>query len=61
MNAEVRKKNRCDFLDEGVQQKTRMEAGRLKLEHIKADKLSTLTRAGVPDKYTVDLAHKKFT
>ena len=61
MNAEVRKKNRMDFLDEGVQARQRMEAGRLKLESIKADKLATLTGAGVPQKYTVDLANKKFT
>ena len=61
MNAEVRKKNRMDFLDEGVQQRANMEAGRLKLESIKADKLRTLTTAGVPNKYTVDLANKKFT
>merc|ERR550514_1597370 len=61
MNAEVRKKNRMDFLDEGVQQRARMEAGRLKLEGIKAEKLQTLQVAGVPNKYTVDLANKKFT
>ena len=61
MNAEVRKKNRMEFLDEGVQQRARMEAGRLKLEGIKSEKLSMLTSAGVPEKYTVDLANKKFT
>merc|ERR1712070_651021 len=61
MNAEVRKKNRMEFLDEGVQQRARMEAGRLKLEGIKAEKLKSLEASGVPPKYTVDLAHKKFT
>ena len=61
MNAEVRKKNRMDFLDEGVQQRARQEAGRLKLEGIKSEKLKSLMVAGVPDKYTVDLANKKFT
>ena len=61
MNAEVRKKNRMDFLDEGVQQRARMEAGRLKLEGIKSEKLKSLQGAGVPAKYTVDLANKKFT
>ena len=61
MNAEVRKKNRMDFLDEGVQQRARMEAGRLKLEGIQTEKLRGLQRAGVPSKYTVDLANKKFT
>merc|ERR1711988_2063238 len=61
MNAEVRKKNRMDFLDEGVQQRSRMEADRLKLEGIKSDKLRTLECAGVPAKYTVDLTNKKFT
>ena len=61
MNAEVRKKNRMDFLDEGVQQRARMEAGRLKLEAIKSEKLRSLTTAGVPQKYSVDLANKKFT
>ena len=61
MNAEVRKKNRMEFLDEGVQQRTRMEADRLKLESIKREKLTKLQSAGVPAKYTVDLANKKFT
>ena len=61
MNAEVRKKNRMDFLDEGVQQRANMEAGRLKLETIKADKLASLTGAGVPQHYLHDLANKKFT
>jgi len=61
MNAEVRKKNRLDFLDEGVQQRQRMEQGRLKLEGIKSEKLRTLTTVGVPEKYCVDLANKKFT
>jgi len=61
MNAEVRKKSRMEFLDEGVQQRAAMEAGRLKLEGIKAEKLGSLTRAGIPQKYTVDLANKKFT
>ena len=42
-------------------QRSRMDAGRLKLESIKAEKLATLQKAGVPDKYTVDLANKKFT
>ena len=59
--AQVRKKNRMDFLAEGVQQRARMEAGRLKLEGIKSDKLRVLQNAGVPDKYTVDLSNKKFT
>ena len=44
-----------------MQQKANMEAGRLKLEGIKSEKLATLYAAGVPDKYTVDLANKKFT
>merc|ERR1711988_456433 len=61
MNAEVRKKSRMDFLDEGVQQRGRMEAGRLKLESIKSEKLRSLQSAGVPGKYIVDLANKKFT
>jgi len=61
MNAEVRKKNRMEFLDEGVQQRAAMEAGRLKLEGIKAEKLTLLSSAGVPQKYRVDLANKKFS
>ena len=61
MNAEVRKKNRMEFLDEGVQQRARMEAGRLKLEGIKSAKLQSLHSAGVPQKYTVDLQNKRFT
>merc|ERR1719408_828389 len=42
MNAEVRKKNRMDFLEEGVGQRAKMESDRLKLEAIKSEKLSTL-------------------
>ena len=61
MNAEVRKKNRMDFLDEGAQQRSKMESDRLKLEAIKTEKLHTLERIGVPEKYTVDLASKRFT
>jgi len=61
MNAEVRKKNRMDFLDEGLQQKSKMESDRLKLEAIKAEKLATLHTIGVPEKYTVDLASKQFS
>jgi len=61
MNAEVRKKNRMDFLNEGSRGRAQMEADRLKLEAIKANKLHTLHTAGVPEKYTVDLAHKKFS
>jgi len=61
MNAEVRKKNRMEFLDEGVQQRAAMESGRLKLEGIKSEKLGLLTSAGVPEKYRVDLANKKFS
>jgi len=61
MNAEVRKKNRMDFLEEGVGQRAKMEGDRLKLEAIKSEKLSTLQRIGVPEKYTVDLASKKFS
>ena len=41
--------------------KAKMEADRLKLESIKAAKLSTLERIGVPEKYTVDLASKQFS
>ena len=61
MNAEVRKKDRMDFLHEGNQMRTQREADRLKLEGIKMEKLGALHRAGVPEKYTVDLANKKFT
>ena len=61
MNAEVRKKDRMDFLHEGNQMRTQREADRLKLEGIKMEKLGALHRAGVPQKYTVDLANKKFT
>ena len=61
MNAEVRKKNRMDFLTEGSNSRQQMEADRLKLEAIKAQKLQTLLVAGVPEKYTVDLANKKFS
>ena len=45
---------------EGELERARMEAGRLKLEGIKSEKLKSLQSAGVPAKYTVDLANKKF-
>jgi len=61
MNAELRKKNRMDFLQEGADDRSSMEAQRHKLETIRNDKLSTLHKAGVPEKYTVDLQNKKFT
>lgn len=61
MNGEVRKKNRMDFLNEGSRARQQMEADRLKLEAIKAHKIATLHAQGVPDKYTVDLANKKFS
>lgn len=61
MNAEVRKKNRMDFLNEGSRARQQMEADRLKLEAIKSQKLQTLHNAGVPQKYTVDLENKQFT
>lgn len=61
MNAELRKKNRMDFLQEGADTRSQMEAERHKLETIQKDKLDALHKAGVPEKYTVDLAHKKFT
>lgn len=95
MNAEQRKKNRMDYLQDGVGQRTKLviahlnlhtnlftealprpcttssnvtwphllfsqEMDRLKLEAIRAEKLSTLQALGVPQKYTVDLANKRF-
>ena len=61
MNAEVRKKNRMDFLNEGTNQRTQQESDRLKLEAIKSNKISSLHLAGVPMKYTVDLEKKRFS
>mmetsp|Transcript_15678 Transcript_15678/g.42993 ORF Transcript_15678/g.42993 Transcript_15678/m.42993 type:complete len:514 (+) Transcript_15678:255-1796(+) len=61
MNAERRKKNRLDFLTEGEETRAQMDADRIKLESIKAEKLEALHRAGVPSKYTVDLQSKRFT
>eukprot|EP00967_Tisochrysis_lutea_P157143 scaffold318259_cov28-Tisochrysis_lutea.AAC.4 len=52
MNAERRKKNRLDFLTEGEETRAQMDADRIKLESIKAEKLEALHRAGVPSKYT---------
>lgn len=60
MNAELRKKTRLDFLGEGQDIRANIEADRLRLEAIKAEKLAALHRAGVPHKYTVDLQHKQF-
>mmetsp|Transcript_14638 Transcript_14638/g.31725 ORF Transcript_14638/g.31725 Transcript_14638/m.31725 type:complete len:506 (-) Transcript_14638:344-1861(-) len=61
MNGDTRKKNRIDFLQEGNHMRKGMENDRLKLEKIQSDKLASLHRAGVPEKYTVDLSSKKFT
>jgi len=60
MNADMRKKNRLDFLQEGSQLRKSMESERLKLEAIKNEKLESLKKIGVPEKYTVDLASKRF-
>jgi len=60
MNAELRKKNRMDFLQEGNQMRNNMDAERHKLDSIKREKLDNLHKAGVPVKYTVDLQNKKF-
>jgi hypothetical protein len=60
MNAERRKKNRLDFLTEGEESRAQMGVDRLKLESIKAEKLSSLHKVGVPSKYTVDLHNKRF-
>jgi len=60
MNADMRKKNRLDFLQEGSQLRKSMESERLKLEVIKNEKLESLKKIGVPEKYTVDLASKRF-
>jgi hypothetical protein len=60
MNAERRKKNRLDFLTEGEKTCAQMDADRLMLESIKAEKLASLHKVGVPSKYTVDLHNKRF-
>lgn len=50
---------RRDFLEEGNLVRAQVALERKKLEQIKTRKIDELKKAGVPDKYTSDLARKK--
>eukprot|EP00294_Goniomonas_avonlea_P002882 CAMPEP_0114556658 /NCGR_PEP_ID=MMETSP0114-20121206/9407_1 /TAXON_ID=31324 /ORGANISM="Goniomonas sp, Strain m" /LENGTH=531 /DNA_ID=CAMNT_0001741879 /DNA_START=109 /DNA_END=1704 /DNA_ORIENTATION=+ len=56
---EKRRKERQEFLEEGNKLRHDRDLERRRLEAIKARKLQELHKAGVPDKYTIELAGKK--
>lgn len=58
-NAEVRKQERLDYLEEGRKVRQRIEDERKKVEGIKMTKLKQLQTLGIEDKYQADLAKKR--
>ena len=56
---EKRLKDRQEFLEEGSKMRFERELEKKRLEAIKQRKLHELKRAGVPNKYTIELANKK--
>lgn len=59
MNAEVKKQERLDYLEEGRKVRQRIEDERLKVEGIKKAKLMSLQEIGIAEKYQADLAKKR--
>lgn len=59
MNAEVKKQERLDYLEEGRKVRQRIEDERLKVEGIKKAKLQSLQEIGIAEKYQADLAKKR--
>ena len=51
INAEQRKQDRLDYLEEGRKVRQRIEDERLKVERIKGQKLQGLKDIGIADKY----------
>ena len=58
-NAEVKKQDRLDYLEEGRKVRQKIEDERLKVERIKREKLDGLRGIGIADKYQTDLSKKK--
>jgi len=48
-----------DYLEEGRKVRQKQEEERLKVENIKKDKLSSLSKLGIEEKYKADLSKKK--
>ena len=59
MNAEGKKQQRLDYLEEGKKVRQRIEDERLKVEGIKKTKLDGLKGLGIADKYQADLTKKR--
>ena len=59
MNAEVKKQQRLDYLEEGRKVRQKIEDERVKVEKIKAKKLGDLKDIGIADKYQADLSKKR--
>ena len=59
MNAEVKKQNRLDYLEEGRKVRQKAEDERLKVEGIKKSKLEGLKQLGIESKYQADLSKKR--
>lgn len=58
-NADVKKQDRLDYLEEGRRVRQKLEDERLKVEGIKKAKLSGLQGIGIAEKYQAELAKKK--
>lgn len=58
-NAEVKKQERLDYLEEGRKVRQRIEDERRKVEGIKMQKLGHLQNLGIEEKYQADLAKKR--
>lgn len=59
INAEKKKQDRLDYLEEGRKVRQRIEDERLKVEGIKAQKLQGLKDIGIAEKYQADLSKKR--
>lgn len=59
INAEAKKQQRLDYLEEGRKVRQRLEDERLKVEGIKAQKLQGLKDIGIAEKYQADLTKKR--
>jgi len=59
MNSGVKKQERLDYLEEGRKVRERIEAERVKVEGIKAQKMQQLDGLGIDGKYKTDLAKKR--
>jgi hypothetical protein len=58
-NEELKKQERMDYLEEGRKVRQKQEEERRKVENIKKDKLDSLSKLGIEEKYKADLSKKK--